>query len=408
MTEVGKLVLEGRQIKLRLQADRRVYRTPVHVDWLRFTLELERCPLPEGDVLFPSALVKEGLRRCKRDMVNASMGLVEVVTDDEDKAACCALGVAGDIVELLGEDFSVNPQLQRGRDFYKYRWSITRNDVEVGWVGFLASSNSPSQRAQALTVHVNMYGMACTFARHGWREGVADYIKARDGRITRVDLALDFFDGIPGGLDRVRDDYLNGAMAVLGKNPRCNMVGEWIDGGRGRSFYFGSKEAGKQTNVYEKGVQLFGREDPSRWERVELRYGNKLRVLPVDVLTRPADFFAGASDWHAAILAENRDEPMRGIPEGIPCRPRLAIETVQAELSRCVRWLRNVAAPSLNFVFSHLEESLMLDLIRSGMGRLPGRLAKFKVSELSEGLNVAAARVLTPGRATGPSLQPAH
>lgn len=65
------------------------------------------------------------------------------------------------------------------------------------------------------------------------------------------------------------------------------MIGDWSANPQdGRSFYFGSKEAGKQTNAYEKGHQLFGFEAGSKWLRIELRYGNKLRVLPVDMVRR--------------------------------------------------------------------------------------------------------------------------
>ena len=61
------------------------------------------------------------------------------------------------------------------------------------------------------------------------------------------------------------------------------MVGDWANG-HARSFYIGSKEAGKQTNIYEKGDQLFGVETGSKWLRIELRYGNKLRVLSPEML----------------------------------------------------------------------------------------------------------------------------
>ncbi|MVT36640.1 hypothetical protein GO497_01320 [Acidovorax citrulli] len=77
------------------------------------------------------------------------------------------------------------------------------------------------------------------------------------------------------------------------------MVGDWC-GGKARSFYVGTKEVGKQTNVYEKGHQLFGDADTSAWIRAELRWGNKARFLPIEMLRCPADFFHGASDWHAS------------------------------------------------------------------------------------------------------------
>jgi phage replication initiation protein len=197
-------------------------------------------------------------------------------------------------------------------------------------VGFLASGESPRQQAQAKTIHANVYGSACTFARGDWRHRMANLIEEVNGKITRIDYALDFFDGIRGGLERIRDDWHAGLMDVNGRRPKANTVGPWVDGGRGRSFYFGSKEAGKQTNVYEKGVQLFGELDATRWERVELRYGNKLRDLPVDMLRRADDFFAGASDWHQKMLAEH-GKYAEG--EGVKVRSKQAIQTVKAEVT---------------------------------------------------------------------------
>ncbi|MBL7088569.1 replication initiation factor domain-containing protein [Acidovorax sp.] len=172
-------------------------------------------------------------------------------------------------------------------------WSILRAGNECGWVGFLASGESPRQRAQSKTIHCNLYGVACTFAAPGWAPRMADYMDEHRALVTRCDLALDFFDGISGGMDRVASDYDAGAMDHYGHRPDHNCVGAWRAGGVGRSFYFGSKAAGKQTNVYDKGVQLYGKQDATGWQRIELRYGNQKRLLPTDILRRPADFFSG-------------------------------------------------------------------------------------------------------------------
>ncbi|MDN5502500.1 MAG: replication initiation factor domain-containing protein [Comamonas sp.] len=167
-------------------------------------------------------------------------------------------------------------------------------------------------------------------------------------------------------------------MDVNGRRPKANTVGPWVDGGRGRSFYFGSKEAGKQTNVYEKGVQLFGELDATHWERVELRYGNKLRDLPVDMLRRADDFFAGASDWHQKMLAEH-GKYAEG--EGVKVRSKQAIQTVKAEVTRAIRWLTNTAGASVALAFEHLGQDAFLEILTGR--KLPGRLAKFSFQEIS-------------------------
>ncbi len=379
MTRPSKndLVLDGNEVKLRLKAERAHARTPVHVDWVRFTVNLRHAPrLHTADSLCPSY---DGIRFA--DDFAASKRIAEALAglDDPDLSASAqALDLANSICLSLGPDFGVCPEVRKGHDFYRYRWSIMRHGAECGWVGYLASGESPRQQAQGKTIHANLYGTACTFALPGFNLRLAELVESMHATITRVDLALDFFEGFSGGLDRVKADYMAGLMDHHGNRPKCNLVGDWCNG-RARSFYFGSKEAGKQTNVYEKGHQLFGPKDDSPWQRVELRYGNKLRVLPADVLRRPADHFAGASDWHAAMLQE---ADFKAMPEPLKTTTRLAAETVAAEVVRNVRWLVETAAPSIALAFKHIGNSQFIEEVLFNKNR-PGRLEKFSDGEIA-------------------------
>lgn len=405
MTRPTALVLDGNEVKLRLQAERTKSSGAVHIDWLRFTCELRNAPIPSVEVLFPStdridyAGVKGGLSAAERKFDQTIIQyrrekICELLRDlpDQDFAASAqAHALAQKVCKALGPDFSIEPEVKKGHDFYRFRWSIVRNDAECAWVGFLASGESPRQQAQAKTIHANVYGSACTFARGDWRHRMANLIEEINGKITRIDYALDFFDGIRGGLERIRDDWHAGLMDVNGRRPKANTVGPWVDGGRGRSFYFGSKEAGKQTNVYEKGVQLFGELDATHWERVELRYGNKLRDLPVDMLRRADDFFAGASDWHQKMLAEH-GKYAEG--EGVKVRSKQAIQTVKAEVTRAVRWLTNTAGASVALAFEFLGEDDFMEIVTGR--KKPGRLAKFSDSEISAACASLHAQVFQP------------
>lgn len=392
------LVIEGNEVKLRLQADRIKSGGVVHVDWLRFTCELKNAPVPVAEVLFPSPLTdtlenprsiaEQDLEQYRRTKL---LRILREMPDAEFAASAQAHALALKVCKALGPDFSVDPQLNKGKDFYRFRWSITRNDAEVAWVGFLASSESPKLDALAKTINVNVFGSACTFARGDWRHRMANLIEEVNAKITRIDYALDFFDGIRGGLERIRDDWHAGLMDVNGRRPKANTVGPWVDGGRGRSFYFGSKEAGKQTNVYEKGVQLFGELDATHWERVELRYGNKLRDLPVDMLRRADDFFAGASDWHQKMLAEH-GKYAEG--EGVKVRSKQAVQTVKAEVTRAVRWLTNTAGASVALAFEFLGQDEFLEIVTGR--KKPGRLAKFSNSEISAACASLHAQVFQP------------
>ncbi|MGB6101703.1 MAG: replication initiation factor domain-containing protein [Comamonas sp.] len=389
------LVLDGNQIKARLIAERFETKVPVHVDWLRFTCLLRNVPAPDPELLNPVGHQSDVEPLSEFEMENGTveqrafarfLRMLQRLPDADYAPAVQARELAQSVVNCLGKGFTVNPEIRKGYDFYRHRLSIERGGEECGWVGFLSSSESPRQQAQSKTLHVNLYGSACTFAQSGWRESLAFVIEGVEGSITRCDLALDFFDGLRGGMLRVKADYEAGLCDVGGKRPKCNMVGDWC-AGHSRSFYIGSKEAGKQTNVYEKGHQLFGEKDATGWTRIELRYGNKLRVLNPDMLRRPADYFAGASDWHASML---REAQAVASPTPVLCERKLAEQTVEAEVTRNLRWIRDVAAPSLALAFRYLKENTFLDLV-TGQG-LPGRLRRFTRDEVQNAYGAAFTR----------------
>lgn len=392
------LFIEGTEVKLRLQADRRLSNHVVHVDWLRFTVQLKHAPIPTVDTLFPAPVqqhewdFKSEFEMDQERWKRAKLArMLRELPDADFAASAQALVLAQKICSILGPGFAVEQEIKKGQDFYRFRWSITRNGAECAWVGFLASGESPRQQAQAKTIHANLYGGACTFANGDWRHRMANLVEEMEGKVTRIDLALDFFDGMQGGVDRVRQDWHAGLMDVRGRRPDANTVGPWVEGGRGRSFYFGSKEAGKQTNVYEKGVQLFGKKDATNWERIELRYGNKLRELPADMLRRPDDFFAGASDWHASMLLEHG---RLAVPEPVKVRSKQAVQSVLAEVTRNFRWAKDTAGQAIACVFQYGSEDDFLEII--GHRNLPGRLRKFASSEIKAAFAALSPSIYQP------------
>lgn len=374
MTRPNPLVLDGNEVKLRLQAQRIQSQTPVHVDWVRFTCLLRNAITPSPEILFPASTSVWDEQNRDAEIQRHLKDL----PDAEFAPSAQALELAQQCAQALGSDFIVNPEIKKGHDFYRFRWSIERHGSECGWVGFLSSGDSPRQQAQAQTIHANIYGIACTFAEPGWNQRIADIIDETQAKLTRADLALDFFDGFPGGIESIETDYKNGLCDSGGKRLKTSIAGDWFNGHE-RSIYLGSREAGKQTNAYEKGDQLFGRDAGSPWLRIELRYGNKLRVLPSDMLRRPADFFAGASDWHQAQLLKAQ---AIATPEPVKTEKRLALETVQAEVTRNIRWAMQTAAPTLAAAFQYLNESLFLEICTNQ--KLPGRLQKFGKAEVKK------------------------
>lgn len=374
------LVLVGNQVKFRLQENRDHTGALVSVDALRFTLQVQ----PDFSHIYPPDV--EHYKKRIRDIAEFDSEYGDFRHTEHHSVQ--ALEIANEVAELLGEGFYVDLFPRKGQDFYKYRWSIMREQKECGWVGFLSTGKhgNKTKEKQDNTIHVNLHGHACIFGAQGWHHRIRALIEHRDATITRCDLALDVFDAAPDFLPTVRQEYQCGLMNVAGKLPSCDMAGKWLDGqlGHSRSFYFGSREAGKQTNVYEKGHQLFGHESGSTWVRIELRYGNKLRVIPSDVLTSTESYFAGASDWHATkLLAYKESQKVHRptVPETIKTTPRLAAETVKAEAYRNLKWLRDVAAPSIAIAFRHLDGDAFLQFVTNQ--KKPGRLTKFTDAEIS-------------------------
>ncbi len=392
-TPKNALVLDGDTVKARLLAERTFTKTPVHVDWLRFTVRRKAVDaISKGEHFFTAPTIPGTEATRWQALQNL---LKDFQSDADTLLATEAHELAVEVASLLGREFTVALEPRKGQDFYRFRWSILRSEIECGWVGFGSSSDSPRQAAQGQTIHCNLYGVACTFADHGWTHKLADLIDTLHGDITRADLALDFFDGIPGGFETVKSDYLGGACDVYGKRPKYNQLGCWLEGHEhSRSFYVGSKEAGKQTNAYEKGHQLYGPESGSLWHRVELRYGNKLRELPTDLLRRPADFFSGASDWHALMLT--RADTVC-TPSPIKTTDRRQELTVDAAVSRSLRWGIDTAGPTLVALIKWGGDALD-DLLP--WSRRPGSLMSHSEAECKEAFSRLVQRFTSAGSAS--------
>lgn len=368
------LVVDGETVKLRLLAERQSLKSPVHIDWLRFTVMRRDLPALSIDTLFPlpkRQVTEPTLSEIDLAINAKRMPIDDALRGDEYVAINQAFELAAVISSALGTSFTVFPEPKKGMDFYKYRISIELNGLECGWVGCLSASDSKHQLSQAKSLHVNLYGIACTFADVGWPQKIAAICDDLDAKLTRVDLALDYFDGVEGGIEAINQNYKDGLCNVGGRKLKCNLVGDW-NNCHDRSIYIGSRESGKITNIYEKGDQLYGEKFNSEWLRIELRYGNQVRVLCSDMLRRPADFFAGASDWHQSMLIK---ADAIFISEPVARNPRLPIETVKAECSRALNWFQNTAAPTLALAFEYLGSDDFISLVSNK--KLPGRLAKF-------------------------------
>lgn len=378
MTVPAKLVVDGGRIKATCERRRVESGSPVIIDWCRFTLRRAQVDLWPRRPVVSDSIWDAGWR-----MNEFRSQLAQMSADDSARESALALEqaeyVAVQVCQLMGPEFKIGP-VGKGHDFYRYRLPLMVGDEEVGAVHCWSSSESSRHQGQRETINVNLHGHACMYASNGWEKRLQDFGTATQSVLTAVHLALDFFEGIPGGLDEEWEQYRAGGWDYLGKRPKIGDV-NWLQG-HSRSLYLGSKKAGKQTNIYEKGHQLYGYEEATRlgikWERVELRLGNKLRVLDWDILTSPAEYMAGASPRHAHFveLAGSHVEPER-----IYCNRPDAVMAVEGEVVRAVKWLRDSAAPILALAFKWMPESHFVDVVEAASK--PIRLRKFSDSQLA-------------------------
>jgi len=278
--------------------------------------------------------------------------------------------------DLLG--FTLGER-RNGRDYYESTWTIKNaSDCEMGSV----SCGGAGQRG---TILFSLKGQGCTYARSGWERAVHDYFEHCAPKITRVDLARDFFDGEVSIEDIVKS-YRNHEFSYRKRLPSYEMHGSWalgctIDGeqlaGHSRTFQVGKRDSGKLMRAYEKG-HAFGIMD-SRWLRceVELRSANK-RLIPWDALIEPASYYAGAYEAAHKLC-------------GHPIRKVVATgqQIAQASAQRAMDWLERTVAPVLVQIHrvTSCDTDWLQGIVRKNKDRpIPRSLRGLSPSAMCEGL----------------------
>ena len=170
------------------------------------------------------------------------------------------------------------------RHFYDHHFVIFgRDGKSCGFVAFGGES-------QKHTVNFQLTGAACSHVK-AWGQA-ASRLSQLDARLTRVDVA---FDDLRGSHDlrEVSRMVASGKFVTNGRPPAVQWLG-WEDGS-GKTCYVGKDRGHQQLCVYEKGREQGARDgdESSSWVRWEARFGAAYRVIPLDILTRPADFMRG-------------------------------------------------------------------------------------------------------------------
>lgn len=143
---------------------------------------------------------------------------------------------------------------------------------------------------QGGTVYVSLTGQGCS--RIADWSAFHEWCVLHRIRITRIDLAHDDFEGQTVSIEKVREWYDADGFNAGGRRPETRLNGDWWGGRKGRTVYIGERQNGKLARCYEKGKQQGDPDSP--WVRFETEFHSKDRVLPPDMIARPAAYLAGA------------------------------------------------------------------------------------------------------------------
>jgi phage replication initiation protein len=194
-----------------------------------------------------------------------------------------------------------------------------------------------------------------------------DVLKAR---ITRWDGAVDDYAG-EYSVDTAMSWYLDGDFGTGGHLPSMKQMGNWAKpDGTGRTIYIGKREHGKMLRVYEKGRQLGKPESP--WNRWEVQFSNRDRVIPFDVLLNPGPYVAGA---YACLGWINKEAS----------RIRTITKTAEIGYGALVNHCRN-AYGRLLFVMEEVEGSSGAVLDKLRIEGIPKRLQMPDIEMPSSGV----------------------
>lgn len=196
---------------------------------------------------------------------------------------------------------------------------ILVDGVQYGLLGYGAKTHSRA--------FVSLTGTACKTLTPELISVAQEMLEAVDARLSRLDICLDFYRG-EQTFEHAEFAYSTGQfIGVGGKNPKHRRIGDVSGDGKnlGRTLYVGPRDGEKMARIYEKGLEVyanlpedlrsasearavvFSLEDKQfsdSWLRIEVEFKRQKsgRELPLDMLTKRDEYFAGAYPYCASSL----------------------------------------------------------------------------------------------------------
>lgn len=276
----------------------------------------------------------------------------------------------------------------RGVTGYPNSKEVIVDGVQYGLIGYGAEHER---------VFVSLPGTGCSTLNDEAIANAHEMLTLLDARISRVDIALDFYNG-ERTWDHAYWSYMHadGFKPARGAKPRHRVIQGEDGQGRnlGRTLNIGVRgESSRFIRIYEKGLEVFANlpkdlrdasdaralvfslEDQNyadRWLRVEAELTRQKTDLPLDVLLRRDEYFAGTYPYLADCL---------GLVDGV--RPTNLKSDLQVDLIKLVTngrrsygstiyTLKSLGFTDAEVVYYLSGDKLNQKLVRSGV------LAKIK------------------------------
>lgn len=229
--------------------------------------------------------------------------------------------------------------LNHGQSGYKYLKELSINGLIIGRIGY---GSSHGRNLFTLT------GKGCSLIDFSLFAHWFNLLN--EPRISRVDIALDFFHGEVSH-DMIMQAYSEEKFKPLKSsiNPSINVITSNDSEGNnlGRTINIGNKKSSKFIRCYEKGLERYAKLTKNLqpheresffnkidyllcsdlieggaetklldWYRLEVQYGNADRVLTIETITNRDNYFSGAYPFCEEMLKVERAIPVRK-PNGL-------------------------------------------------------------------------------------------
>jgi phage replication initiation protein len=277
--------------------------------------------------------------------------------------------------------FGVTAEYGKILNFYKNSWVLGDG------FGFVCYGG------QRDTLMIVLNGSGCLHAAEGWERRLYQFLTttAKRPQLTRIDLAHDDFESKFITPQWAEAQWVEGNMSLCANAPNIEKRGNWHrPNGRGRTLYIGSRESGKYARFYDKGKKEGDKE--SLWTRAEIELKSSDRLIPLDILLTPSDYFLGAYPCLAFLKSEITT------PERIKVKQKAAsitfersVEILKTQMGAYITFLRNYFNDDDKFLakISHPDPEIVPKRLKQTLkdlntcGKFAHELERLKLSALA-------------------------